>query len=67
MKQISSMIHWRSDPGAIIVGDVLYVFGGGSLFKPKNSCEKYDMKTDLWEKISPMNMEWFGPSVCLVN
>ena len=51
------MIHRRNDPGAIVIGNFVYAIGGGSQFKPKRSCEKYNIQENKWERIASLNIE----------
>ena len=50
-----------------MVNNYVYVIGGGSQFKPKRSCERYSIQENKWEWIAPLNIEWFGPSICCFN
>lgn len=51
---MSSMNEPRGDFFACTIGNYLYVFGGKNKRGSLRSCERYDPKTDLWERISDL-------------
>lgn len=56
-KTMTSMNEPRGDFFACTIGDFLYVFGGKNKRGALRSCERYDPRTDQWEKISDLPEE----------
>jgi hypothetical protein len=49
-----------------VLGDVLYVMGGGVYYSLKTS-ERYDSKTDRWSLIADMNVHRYGARATALN
>lgn len=56
-KTMACMNEPRGDFFACTIGDFLYVFGGKNKRGAVRSCERYDPKTDRWERISDLPEE----------
>jgi len=57
----------RGGGGAVVVGDKIYVIGGGSDQNPVDTNEEYDPVTDTWTTKAPMPTARNGPAVVVLN
>lgn len=67
-QRITTMDRARSHTPVAVVGDELYIFGGGGVnFSSQNACAAFNAKTRAWRRLQNMPTARSGTIACVVD